>query len=114
MDVWPDTGRCEALLWQLGNSEDTDEWVVILSLTLSPPCTATFRLSPTTLWNSSPLSGDVDIGAPPVASSASTAASAAEIVRPVLTTPTGSFSPWSLGKHLNSMRYSVICGSQRN
>jgi transposase-like protein len=32
MGVWPDTDRCEILLWQLGNSEDAEEWVAFLSL----------------------------------------------------------------------------------
>jgi len=31
MGVWPDTDRCEILLWQLGKTEDTDEWVDFLS-----------------------------------------------------------------------------------
>jgi putative transposase len=32
MGVWPDTDRCEILLWQLGKSEDADEWVDFLSI----------------------------------------------------------------------------------
>jgi len=32
MGVWPDTDRCEILLWQLGSSEDAEEWVAFLSL----------------------------------------------------------------------------------
>jgi transposase-like protein len=32
MGVWPDTDRCEILLWQLGKTEDTDEWVDFLSV----------------------------------------------------------------------------------
>jgi transposase-like protein len=32
MGVWPDTDRCEILLWQLGNSEDDKEWIAFLSI----------------------------------------------------------------------------------
>jgi transposase-like protein len=32
MGVWPDTDRCEILLWHLGRSEDTEEWVTFLSI----------------------------------------------------------------------------------
>jgi transposase-like protein len=32
MGVWPDTDRCEILLWQLGRSEDAEEWVTFLSI----------------------------------------------------------------------------------
>jgi transposase-like protein len=32
MGVWPDTDRCEILLWHLGTSEDAEEWVTFLSL----------------------------------------------------------------------------------
>ena len=32
MGVWPDIDRCEILLWQLGNSEDTEAWVDFLSV----------------------------------------------------------------------------------
>ena len=32
MGVWPDTDRCEILLWKLGKSEDAEEWVAFLSL----------------------------------------------------------------------------------
>jgi transposase-like protein len=32
MGVWPDTDRCEILLWHLGDSEDAEEWVTFLSL----------------------------------------------------------------------------------
>ena len=32
MGVWPDTNRCEILLWQLGKSEDAKEWLTFLSL----------------------------------------------------------------------------------
>jgi transposase-like protein len=32
MGVWPDTDRCEVLGWQLGMSEDSDEWVDFLSI----------------------------------------------------------------------------------
>ena len=32
MGVWPDTDRCEILLWQLGRSEDAEEWVAFLSI----------------------------------------------------------------------------------
>lgn len=32
MGVWPDTDRCEILLWHLGHSEDAEEWVTFLSL----------------------------------------------------------------------------------
>lgn len=32
LGVWPDTDRCEVLLWHLGNSEDAEEWVTFLSL----------------------------------------------------------------------------------
>jgi transposase-like protein len=32
MGVWPDTNRCEILLWQLAHSEDAEEWVTFLSI----------------------------------------------------------------------------------
>jgi hypothetical protein len=32
MGVWPDTDRCEILLWRLGSSEDAEEWVAFRSL----------------------------------------------------------------------------------
>jgi transposase-like protein len=32
MGVWPDSDRCEILHWQLGNSEDAEEWVSFLSI----------------------------------------------------------------------------------
>jgi len=32
MGVWPDTDRCEILLWQLGSSEDDEEWTAFLSI----------------------------------------------------------------------------------
>jgi transposase-like protein len=32
MGVWPDKDRCEVLLWQLGKSEDAEEWVDFLSV----------------------------------------------------------------------------------
>jgi transposase-like protein len=32
MGVWPETARCEILLWQLGNSEDDEEWAAFLSI----------------------------------------------------------------------------------
>ena len=32
MGVWPDTDRCEILLWHLGHSEDAEEWVTFLSI----------------------------------------------------------------------------------
>ena len=32
MGVWPDTDRCQILLWQLGNSEDDKEWTAFLSI----------------------------------------------------------------------------------
>lgn len=32
MAVWPDSDRCEILHWQLGNSEDAEEWTSFLSI----------------------------------------------------------------------------------
>ena len=32
MGVWPDTDRCEIILWQLGHSEDDEEWMAFLSV----------------------------------------------------------------------------------
>jgi transposase-like protein len=32
MGVWPDTDRCEILLWHLANSEDDEEWTAFLSI----------------------------------------------------------------------------------
>lgn len=32
MGVWPDTGHCEIMLWQLGSSEDDEEWTAFLSI----------------------------------------------------------------------------------
>jgi transposase-like protein len=32
MGVWPDSDRCEILLWHLASSEDTEEWVAFLSI----------------------------------------------------------------------------------
>lgn len=32
MGLWPDTDRCQILLWQLGNSEDDKEWTAFLSI----------------------------------------------------------------------------------
>lgn len=32
MGIWPDTDRCEILLWHLGNSEDDEEWTAFLSI----------------------------------------------------------------------------------
>jgi transposase-like protein len=32
MGVWPDTDRCEILLWHLADSEETEEWVTFLSI----------------------------------------------------------------------------------
>ena len=32
MGVWPDTGRCEILLWRVGESESAEEWVKFLEI----------------------------------------------------------------------------------
>lgn len=32
MGVWPDTGRCEILLWQMGESENAEAWIAFLTL----------------------------------------------------------------------------------
>jgi transposase-like protein len=32
MGVWPDSDRCEILLWQMGHSEDAEAWVSFLSI----------------------------------------------------------------------------------
>jgi len=32
MGVWPDSGQSEILLWQLGSSEDDEEWIAFLSI----------------------------------------------------------------------------------
>jgi len=32
MGVWPDTGHSEIMLWQLGSSEDDEEWAAFLSI----------------------------------------------------------------------------------
>jgi hypothetical protein len=31
MGVWPESARCEVLLWQVGESESAEEWVNFLS-----------------------------------------------------------------------------------
>ena len=32
MGVWPDSGRCEIILWQMAESESAEEWINFLSL----------------------------------------------------------------------------------